>query len=560
MPNLPQYPRVTEIFSAPNVFARLAASTGAALVGFKQDGIAAVVRTALAKMREQLSVDDFAPIGHVWGVDDSTVIQRALTEALRSLRSLRFPARTYKLVAPVTGTLSAAGLKLYGDGPNSSVLSWDSTTMTGLSLTGAGPVTIRDLKFLAPASCTAGGCLAIQGTAGAVANLNFGSRIDNCEFYYGHTQIAWDYAYFWNVSDSRIFLAESVGIKVENKYSGDIGDNVIAGNRITCGGTAVNILHISGGGIYIANNKILGGTHGYKSAFTLPLGWPPLDIVFTGNSIEGQSGPCIGFTSALSGGSPIAYNVVISGNQLASTGTKQIDMSDPGMIIDRCSITGNVIGGPGIDMHTVTNFVISGNQFIAAGGVKAYGINVGATCVGTIGTNRFDGEAGGSFTRNIINASGSVTMPPPVTVGGSGASVSCPADTTEDILATYTIPANQLGRVGRIITQATFVTTNSGNNKTLRIRLGGISGTVIWTKVITANGVTSVTLRTLAAAADNAQVSLDATQIDATTPAPASTASGVDMTATQTIVVTGQKAVAGETLTLFESNCVMYPG
>lgn len=71
-----------------------------------------------------------------------------------------------------------------------------------------------------------------------------------------------------------------------------------------------------------------------------------------------------------------------------------------------------------------------------------------------------------------------------VSVGGvlcKGAG-SAAASTSEEVLATCTIPANTLTAVGsglRVVMN--WTTAANGNNKTISIRLGGIGGVVLWT-------------------------------------------------------------------------------
>lgn len=78
---------------------QLAAADGSSLVGFRQAGTGAVVRTAQDKMREWVSVKDFGAVGD--GVADDTI---AIQAALNVSRSLLVPAGTY-----LCGPLSIPG-------------------------------------------------------------------------------------------------------------------------------------------------------------------------------------------------------------------------------------------------------------------------------------------------------------------------------------------------------------------------------------------------------------------------------------------------------------------
>lgn len=70
-----------------------------------------------------------------------------------------------------------------------------------------------------------------------------------------------------------------------------------------------------------------------------------------------------------------------------------------------------------------------------------------------------------------------------LTLGGvlcKGASSATTAGTSEEIIATCTIPANTLTSLSQfLLVRMTGVVAANGNNKTLRVRIGGIGGTVV---------------------------------------------------------------------------------
>lgn len=140
----------------------------------------------------------------------------------------------------------------------------------------------------------------------------------------------------------------------------------------------------------------------------------------------------------------------------------------------------------------------------------------------------------------------------------SGLAVSCPADITEDTLATITVPANAMGANGWLRITTFWTTTSSGNLKTMFIRFSGTGGTAYLNFGLASIGNPEYfDVRMICNAnATNAQIG--------TPPAAGNLGSGVgwgagptaavtsavDTTAQTTIVIRGQKAVAGETLTL----------
>lgn len=135
-------------------------------------------------------------------------------------------------------------------------------------------------------------------------------------------------------------------------------------------------------------------------------------------------------------------------------------------------------------------------------------------------------------------------------VMGVGANIATPADTTEDVLASITIPANSMGANGclRIVTLWTF--TNSVNNKTMRVRFSGASGTIFATIGLTTQVTTRLSVW-IQNTATNAQNGGFEENHPASGPNQTfGTTAAVDTTAATTVVITGQKATGSETLTL----------
>lgn len=143
------------------------------------------------------------------------------------------------------------------------------------------------------------------------------------------------------------------------------------------------------------------------------------------------------------------------------------------------------------------------------------------------------------------------TAPQVRVLSASSSAVSGGADTNENILATITIPAGAMGLNGIIRVYSLWTYTNSANNKTLRVRLGGIGGTTYLSVVPTTTAAFS-TLTVIgnrnSASSQVGVADAAANVFSATTDAV--TTSSVDTSAATTIVITGQKASAGETLTL----------
>lgn len=134
----------------------------------------------------------------------------------------------------------------------------------------------------------------------------------------------------------------------------------------------------------------------------------------------------------------------------------------------------------------------------------------------------------------------------------SGAAVSCGADTTEDILATITVPANALGISGVLRVTTSWTSTSSGNSKTIRGRFSGASGTAFLSRAFTTEAYSQATFKvanrgTAASQEGGATVFHGSGTVSSSS---ASVTASADTTVATTIVLTGQKASSGETLTL----------
>ena len=127
-------------------------------------------------------------------------------------------------------------------------------------------------------------------------------------------------------------------------------------------------------------------------------------------------------------------------------------------------------------------------------------------------------------------------------VAASGA-----ADTNENTLATITVPAGALGSSGAVRISCLFSYTNSANNKTLRVKFGG---TTYFSQVVTTTGLQSLTVgvSNRTSATQVGWFPLNPNPYNA--QAGSAVTSSVDTSAAVTILITGQKATAGETLTL----------
>lgn len=135
-------------------------------------------------------------------------------------------------------------------------------------------------------------------------------------------------------------------------------------------------------------------------------------------------------------------------------------------------------------------------------------------------------------------------------LAASNVAVSCPADTSEDTLATITVPPGAMGIDGilRITAQWTF--TGSTNSKTWRVKFGSMSVQDNGTTNASITSIRSLTELRNAGAANSQKGSSYTFTIAGSLPGTTPTTAAIDTTAAVTMIITGQKASAGETLTL----------
>lgn len=139
-------------------------------------------------------------------------------------------------------------------------------------------------------------------------------------------------------------------------------------------------------------------------------------------------------------------------------------------------------------------------------------------------------------------------------LGASAVAVSGGADTNENILATITIPAGAMGLNGQLRVTTLWTVTNSVNNKVIRVRLGGIGGTAYLGNTLTTSASAADTRVISNRGAANSQVGWQS-GLGTGGSSSAVQTSAIDTSAATTLVITGQKATAGETLTLESYLC-----
>lgn len=170
------YARTSDDFSIATLvldfIADLAASGGAALMGFIQAGTGAILRTALAKLRAEVSVDDFGALGD--GVtDDAAAVRLALDSLPARGGVVRFEKCGPYLIGSVvyipqrTSIFGSGGIRILG---------------RNTTLTGSGANTIFESGTGSFSTVALGGATNFGQANESVASIHYNSSLEGFNF------------------------------------------------------------------------------------------------------------------------------------------------------------------------------------------------------------------------------------------------------------------------------------------------------------------------------------------------------------------------------------------
>ena len=127
-------------------------------------------------------------------------------------------------------------------------------------------------------------------------------------------------------------------------------------------------------------------------------------------------------------------------------------------------------------------------------------------------------------------------------------------NTAETVLATIPIPADAIGKNGKLRITATFTYTNGANNKTFRMRYGagggGVGGTLMGSGIATTTELLKAQLEIGNRNATNSQVGTGNLLSTFDPIASPAATSAIDTTVATEVVITGQLANSADTLRL----------
>lgn len=144
----------------------------------------------------------------------------------------------------------------------------------------------------------------------------------------------------------------------------------------------------------------------------------------------------------------------------------------------------------------------------------------------------------------------------------SGAAQTVGATTAETVLATISFAGGELGANGQLVVVTQWTTTNNANNKNQFVRIGGVAGTAM--QVFT-NTVHAGSTRYLVIANNNSQsaqktLAPPANSIGIGQFGSAGVTATVNTASAWDLIISGNKAVSTDTLTLESYQIIVYYG
>lgn len=173
-----------------------------------------------------------------------------------------------------------------------------------------------------------------------------------------------------------------------------------------------------------------------------------------------------------------------------------------------------------------------------------------ATASDTFATTDFT-----AFARTVLDdadaRSAMRTLKGPYILAASAVAVTAPADTSENILATISVPAGAMGANGALRIYTLWSYTNTADDKICRVRLGGIGGTAFVEQTATTTLTFGKTVVIQNRNSESSQITYPSvTGAGQGASGVAVTTGTINTANAQDIVLTGQKETAGDTLTL----------
>ena len=433
----------------------LAAGNGATLVGFLQAGTGAIARTAQAKMRERVSVDDFGAVGD-GTTNDQVAIQAAANAAIGKVLYFT-PGKRY-----VVGT----GFNFNGD--NSHISGYGATLVYGqtafsyqhcIRISG-NDVSVRGIKIETPSALVRDNT-GFAISVGTVGTPTSSAVVADCTIDGTASAGIWFSAVRIAVATGNIvrnckadgihFSDDCFSINCENNSLTNNGDDQIAVVNDSAGAPFAGNFIISGNVITLGTAVGTSAGHGIALVGAM-------SGVVCGNFITGTIEPAIG-TYQFADPTNLGTNLLIDGNSITNCGT------------------GGDFKGCGINLQFSSRVVVSNNiiQNLVHDVVKiSGGIRVTAATDLVITDNKFDNNACDGIV--VTNATTALTihdnmfgfmLRTPILVSGTvGKASICGNVSNSNASATdisVTLPSTFVLAVNNIGTKAVSITSSNTN-------------------------------------------------------------------------------------------------
>ena len=289
-----------------------------------------------------------------WAVTSATAGIQETINAVGSRGRIAIPEGAHSMYAPIYITDS---LVLEGASTEAELVAQSATQhLIVITTTSAlQRVRIQNLTLHTALPKTAGDAIQINGSGGV---SNRGTVIDGVLFLAQWNGINIVSGTNYSILNCNFAAGQNYSIYLRNTSAGDDGDsgiiNCIIDNSDPTKGAGIR--WESGGGVKIANTKIL--NHVYGVDFRVADGVATSDIQLVNNSIENQSEAAMNFQRLNATGT--LESIVITGNQMATT--KYGIITQVGGI-SRILISDNLIGGGthGILISQTAGVKIDGN-------------------------------------------------------------------------------------------------------------------------------------------------------------------------------------------------------
>lgn len=572
---------VVAVFGSPTQITESDALT------FKLQATQSVTRPVKDKLAERVSVKDFGAVGD--GVTDDTA---AITLAAASAGSLFFPPGVYLFGdhdSDGLGLVVRTGQRWYGAGPDATILRLRGDT-TSISKV----VSVED----GAAGCVLEG-MTLDGNRGAV--------VPGVDLYNSFYLLVGPRG-GKNTTFKDLVLANSWGRALQtsdethpSKADGVTVENVRVINCGTKGVSATNSKRVSivncfsevspyvsgdhpggtnasSGSCFEVNNAddvTLSGNHGVQIGTVAA---PGIRFINGSTSIKA-------FGNTIEGASYLAFIQNVddvdfygnTGRDIRGNGILITDADDtlPAQATKRIRVHHNTIIDP-TGAYVIASAVKSGvnayveayvyeNDFIkTASGTPTHGVfNTGVAAPATGGEcllYQWGNTFTGSIPNQLAGPAAFEIRDQPATgwrmVGQSSVAASHTGNTSETTLATINIPANRMGKNGRLKVTAHWSYTNNANNKITRIRFGG-------SQMVAATNTTTAQQRIQAEIGNRNSLSSQIVSIPGlpagfgTTSTAVLTAS-VDTSADRSITLTTQLADGADSVTLESYSVEIY--